>query len=81
MRQWRIPGGPETYSLSVIPAGDTTHVPRLAIVGANCVTEFGTEGLFCVALHGATVFVYHPRDGAQARPVRGMLAVWRHTKP
>lgn len=80
VRQWRIPGGPETYSLNVLPDGDTARVPRLAIVGANCVTDFGIEGLFCVALHGATVFVYHSRDG-DARPERGMLAVWRHEKP
>jgi hypothetical protein len=81
VRQWRLPAGPESYNLSVLPAGDTTRVPRLAIVGANCVTDLGVEGLWCVALHGATVFVYHSRDGDQARAERGMLAVWRHLEP
>jgi hypothetical protein len=81
VRQWHLPAGRETYSLSVLPGSDTTHVPRLAIVGANCVSDMGAEGLFCVALHGATVFVYHSRDGEQARAERGMLAVWRHLEP
>ena len=80
VRQWQIPAGLESYNLMVLPASDTAHVPRLAIVGANCVTDM-REGLWCVALHGATVFVYHSRDGDQSRPERGMLAVWRHTKP
>lgn len=79
VRQWQIPGGLESYELSVLPDGDTAHVPRLAIVGANCATGMG-EGLWCVTLQGATVFVYHSRDGDQ-RPERGMLAVWRHEKP
>lgn len=81
VQQWRIPAGRETYSLNLLPDGDTARAPRLAILGANCVTDFGTEGLLCVALHGATVFVYHSRDGNQARTERGMLAVWRRLKP
>jgi len=80
LQQWQIPGGLEPYSLRVLPDGDA-HVPRLAIVGANCVDDFGTEGLYCITLHGATVFVYHSRDGDQERAERGMLAVWRHLKP
>ena len=79
VRQWQIPAGLESYDLEVLPAGDTTRIPRLAIVGANCVSGM-REGLWCVALHGATVFVYHSRDGDQ-RPERGLLAVWRHDKP
>jgi len=81
VRQWQLPAGRETYSLSVLPDGDSAQVPRLAIVGANCVTDFGTDKLFCVALHGATVFVYHSRDGDHGSTARGMLAVWRHLKP
>jgi hypothetical protein len=81
VRQWHLPAGPESYNLSVLPAGDTTRVPRLAIVGANCVTDMREQGLWCVALQGATVFVYHSRDGDQARAERGMLAVWRHLEP
>ena len=81
VRQWQLPGGREAYSLTVLPDDDGDRVPRLAIVGANCVDGFGTEGLFCVALHGATVFVYHSRDGDQSRPERGMLAVSRQLKP
>jgi hypothetical protein len=79
VRQWQIPGGLESYDLVVLPAGDTTHVPHLAIVGANCVNN-GRDGLWCVTLRGATVFGYHSRDGDQ-RPERGMLAVWRHAEP
>jgi hypothetical protein len=79
VRQWQIPGGLESYDLVVLPAGDTAHVPHLAIVGANCVNN-GRDGLWCVTLRGATVFVYHSRDGDQ-RPERGMLAVWRHAEP
>jgi hypothetical protein len=80
VRQWQLPGGPEPYSLSVLPDGDGDRLPRLAIVGANCISDFGSEGLYCVALHGATVFVYHSRDRDQ-RAERGMLAVMRDLKP
>jgi hypothetical protein len=79
VRQWQLPAAREIYDLTVLPAGDSARVPRLAIVGANCATGLG-EGLQCVALHGATVFVYHSRDG-DPRLERGMLAVWRHEKP
>jgi hypothetical protein len=79
VRQWQIPAGREAFNVTVLPGSDPARVPRLAIVGANCVTGFG-EGLFCVALHGATVFVYHSRDG-DPRPERGMLAVVRDLKP
>jgi hypothetical protein len=79
VRQWQLPGGREAYSLSVLPDGDDDRLPRLAIVGANCVTGLG-PGLYCVALHGATVFVYHSRDGDRGVE-RGMLAVGRQLKP
>ena len=79
VRQWQLPAGRESYNLSVIPDGDTARLPGLAIVGANCATGMG-EGLWCVALHGATVFLYHSRNGDQ-RVERGMLAVWRHAEP
>ncbi|HEX6600443.1 MAG TPA: hypothetical protein VF034_14095, partial [Gemmatimonadaceae bacterium] len=41
VRQWQLPGGPEAYSLTVLPDGDGDRLPRLAIVGANCVTSLG----------------------------------------
>jgi hypothetical protein len=81
VRQWHLPAGRELYEVTMLPAGDRMHVPRLAIVGANCVTWADPHGFLCVALHGASVFVFHSRDGDQTRIERGTLAVWRHAKP
>ena len=81
MRQWQVPAGREVFSVTMLPDGDVMHVPQLAIVGANCVGGGETHSFLCVALHGATIFVYHSRGGEQARIERGTLAVWRHAKP
>jgi len=81
VRQWHIPAGLETYEVTMMPDGDEHHVPQLAIVGANCVSGLDTHSFLCVTLQGASLYVYHSRDGDQARIERGTLAVWRHAKP
>lgn len=80
MRQWHLPAGRETYDVEMLPSGDPIHAPRLAIVGANCVTT-GERSFMCVTLQGAELFVFHAREGDQTRAVRGTLFVWRHAYP
>jgi hypothetical protein len=79
MKQWQLPAGRETYDVEMLPAGDPMHAPRLAIVGANCVAN-GARSFMCVALQGAELFVFHAREGDQARAVRGTVLVrrWRY---
>jgi hypothetical protein len=77
MTRWSLPAARETYYLTILPDGDEEHVPRMAIMNANCMRGMDAHSFYCVALHGASVFVYHPREGDQTRPVHGTLAVWR----
>ena len=80
VRQWHIPAGLETFQLAMRPYGDGKRVPALAIVGANCVTE-GERSFMCVTLKGASLFVFHSRQGDQTRTVRGTLVVSRASRP
>ena len=77
MRQWHIPIAPENYYIAMRPDGDEAHVPRLAIVGANCITGMNPHSFLCVAQHETSVFVYHSREGNRSQPERGTLMVWR----
>jgi hypothetical protein len=77
MIQWSLPAARETYYLSILPDGDDEHVPRMAIMNANCSPDMDGHSFYCVALHGASVFVYHSRESNQRGAVQGMLAVWR----
>lgn len=76
VRQWHIPAGLERYEVAMLPYGNGERVPALAIVGANCVTN-GERNFLCVTLKGASLFVFHPREGDQTRAVRGTLVVSR----
>ena len=80
MRNWHLPAGRETFNVAMLSTGDPMRAPRLAIEGANCVQN-STASFMCVALQGATLFVFHSRDGDQTRAVRGTLLVWRHSQP
>lgn len=79
LRSWQLPAAREAYYVTMLPHGDAQHVPRVAIVGANCVLD--ARSFFCVALHGASVFVYRPREGDQGHTATGTLAVWRREQP
>jgi hypothetical protein len=80
MREWHLPAGRENFNVTMLANGDPLHLPRFAIAGANCVQN-GTASFMCVALQGASVFVFHSREGDQTRAVRGTLLVWRHSQP
>jgi hypothetical protein len=81
MRRWRIPAARELYFLAMLPDGDERRMPRLAIVGANCMRWLDAHSFFCVAQHDASVFVYHPQQADSARELSGTLAVWRRERP
>ena len=79
MRQWHLAAAPQTYYVAMLPDGDEEHVPRLAIIGANCMPGLDEHSFFCVAQHDASLFVFHSREGDQTRVVRGRLAIWRQS--
>jgi len=78
MRSWQIPATPRNYFVAMLPDRDTLQVPRLAIVGANCDRGLIPHSYDCVALHGASVIAYHPREDHPGEEWRGTIAVWRN---
>jgi len=81
MRRWRISASPELYFLAMLPDRDEEQMPRLAIVGANCIPGLGPHSYFCLAQHDASVIVYHPQQVDPAQELSGTLAVWRQERP
>jgi hypothetical protein len=81
MRRWRIAAARELYFLAMLPDRDEQQMPRLAIVGANCVPGLGAHSFFCLAQHDASVYVYHPQHADSAQELSGTLAVWRQERP
>jgi hypothetical protein len=81
MRRWRIPASPEVFFLTMLPLRDGEQMPQVAIVGANCGSEFGANSFFCLAQRDAAVIAYHPKEGAATRESSGTLAIWRQDKP
>jgi len=64
-----------------------TPVPRLAIIGANCMSRTPWDmprvpwGYTCLAWHGTAVIAYHPRNVDPAREWSGTVAVVRGDRP
>jgi hypothetical protein len=81
MRRWRLPAARELYFVAMLPDRDERQMPRLAIVGANCMRWLDEQSFFCVAQQDASVFVYHPQQAGAARELTGTLAVWRQERP
>jgi hypothetical protein len=81
MRRWRISPSPELYFLAMLPDRDEEQMPRLAIVGANCIPGLGPHSYFCLAQHDASVIVYHPQQVDSTQELSGTLAVWRQERP
>jgi hypothetical protein len=81
MHRWELPPSPPNYFLTVLPDRDTQQTPRLAIERANCLRGAFPEGYSCFALEGASVIVYHPRQGDPAQLWSGALAVVREPCP
>jgi hypothetical protein len=77
MRRWRLPASPENYFLMILPDSDGHPIPRLAIVGANCIRALDRHSFFCLALHDASVIAYHPQQAEPGQRLSGTLAVWR----
>jgi hypothetical protein len=80
MRTWKLPTSPETYFLTMLPDGDEQQLPRIAVTGAQCGRGMDENSFFCLALHGASVTVYHPQQVDPAQELRGTLAIWRQEK-
>jgi hypothetical protein len=78
VRSWQLPAAPQTYALTMRPDG-TGPVPQLGVVGANC--DHGPFGDDCLARHGASVMVYHPRPTDPAHAWSGTLLVSRGAIP
>jgi hypothetical protein len=84
MRSWQLPAwsshehaaGQGDYQMQVLPIGDTLRVPSLAVTGATC-DQQGPWGATCLAPHGGSLFVYHPRQTDRARVWSGTVAVVR----
>ncbi len=84
---WQIPPSRKEFSAQVLPGGDTLRVPRLAIIGANCMSRTPWDmpripwGYTCLAWHGAAVITYHPRNVDPRREWSGTVAVVRGDRP
>ena len=86
-RSWQIPASRKEFSVEILPASDTLRVPRLAVLGANCLSRTPWDmprirwGYTCLAWRGAAVIAYHPRDVDPAREWSGTVAVLRGDRP
>ncbi len=86
-RSWQIPASRKEFGVQILPGGDTLRVPRLAVMGANCMSRKPWDmpripwGYTCLAWDGAAVIVYHPRNVDPAREWSGTVAVARGERP
>jgi len=86
-RSWQIPPSRKQFSVQILPGGDALRVPRLAVVGANCMSRTPWDmpripwGYTCLAWRGAAVIAYHPRNVDPAREWSGTVAVARGERP
>ena len=86
-RSWQIPPSRKEFSVQILPGADTLRVPRLAIMGANCMSPTPWDmpripwGYSCLAWQGAAVIAYHPRSVDRAREWSGTVAVVREDRP
>jgi len=86
-RTWQLPASRKEFGVQILPGGDTLRVPRLAVMGANCMSRKPWDmpripwGYTCLAWHGAAVIAYHPRDVDRAREWSGTVAVVRGDRP
>ena len=86
-RSWQIPPSRKEFSVQILSGGDTLRAPRLAVLGANCMSRTPWDmprvpwGYTCLAWHGAAVIAYHPRNVDPAREWSGTVAVVRGDRP
>jgi len=86
-RTWQIPPSRKEFSVQILSGGDTLRAPRLAVLGANCMSRTPLDmppvpwGYTCLAWHGAAVIAYHPRNVDPAREWAGTVAVVRGDRP
>jgi hypothetical protein len=78
MHSLQLPPSPPTYSVTMLPDGDTLRVPRLAMLDANCEGGLiGRRSYWCFALQSASVVAYHPKEVHPKEEWSGTIAVWR----
>jgi hypothetical protein len=75
MHSLQLPPSPPTYHVAMLPDRDTVQVPRLTIVGANCLRSQFPDGYRCFALPGASIIAYHPREDRPKEEWSGTIAV------
>ena len=86
-RSWQIPPSRKEFGVQILPGGDTLRVPRLAVLGANCMSRTPWDmprvpwGYTCLAWQGAVVTAYHPRNVDPRREWSGTVAVIRGDRP
>ena len=81
MLSLELPPSPPTYHVTMLPDRDTLRVPRLAIIGANCLHQNFPNGYACFALQGASVVAYHPNEDHPKEAWSGTIAVFREVRP
>jgi hypothetical protein len=82
MQRLQLPPSPPTYTVTMLPDRDTLHVPRLAMIGANCDGGLTTSkrSYWCFALPGASVVAYHPKEDHPKQEWSGTIAVFREVR-
>lgn len=77
-RTWQLPPSPKrNYEVQVLPESGSSGLPRLEILGANCLGRPNPPSYACLAPYGAALIAYHPRAVDRAREWRGTVAVSR----
>ncbi len=77
LRRWKLAPSPQLYFIAMLPANNDAHMPRIAIVGANCNQGLGPHTFFCLVQQEASVIVYHPQNTDSREKLSGNLVVWR----
>lgn len=77
LQQWKLSPSAEDYFISMLPDIDEEHMPRIAIVGANCDQAMGPHSFFCLVRNNASVIAYYPQNIRLRETLSGNLLVWR----
>lgn len=74
-RRWRVARG--TYSIQILPGRDSLPIPRLAVVGANCLPG-DEQWATCASASDFWVIAYSPLEVVPTQTRAGYVALGRH---